>query len=206
MPTFQRADKSVSDMAKSLIAEFKSHEALHTRDVRVDYMFAFPDRDEEGQAINDALKHQGVKALGLCRKVSLKDRAKGMGDAEIVLDGDWWQGATTEEARALLDHELHHIAVSQDNDDLGRPKLKLRKHDHQFGWFKIIAMRHGQASQECQQAKAMMDNAGQLYWPTLASGLDGATVELVANGKSSGAVPLSRFQRVAQSMNKERAE
>lgn len=95
----------------------------------------------------------------------------GRGDAEISLDGDWWRTASEEERRALLDHELHHIApeLNQNSqpitDDIGRPKIHMRKHDFQFGWFTIIAERHGLASAECIQAKGMMDAAGQYYWP-----------------------------------------
>lgn len=39
-------------------------------------------------------KHHGVKAAGLCRIVNLKDRVKGLGDVEILIDGDWWELAS----------------------------------------------------------------------------------------------------------------
>lgn len=172
MPTFERCPPAVNELANAILCSFPSHRPLLDSKVKVDYVFAFPDTDDDGRVLNDALKHNGVKALGICRKIPLKDRAMGRGDAEISLDGEWWKTASEEEQRALLDHELHHIEVKVDNrgpvrDDLGRPVLKLRKHDFQFGWFTVIAHRHGEASQERQMAKVILDEAGQYYWPTL---------------------------------------
>lgn len=191
MPTFERCDESVNDMAKSLIKEFETHHPLNARGVRIDFVFARADKDEDtGKPLNDAIKKGGIKVLGLCRKIPLKDRALGRGDAEITLDGDWWEAASTADARALLDHEMHHIRVMEDNDDLGRPILKLRKHDFEFGWFNIIAQRHGLASQECQLAKSIMDKAGQLYWPGI------ATTEATEDQKLRQSV--SRFTQIAK--------
>lgn len=157
-------------MAAGILCEFESHQPLLNSKVSVDYVFAFPDRDENGTAIGNAITKGGQKCLGLCRKIPLKDRAMGRADAEITLDGDWWAGAKPQEARALLDHELHHIAIKIDKrgvvrDDLQRPVLQMRKHDYEFGWFKVIAERHGLYSQERIQAKLMADEAGQYFWP-----------------------------------------
>lgn len=169
MSTFKKANKATLDLALQILCDFESHKPLLDRKVRVDLVMAYGERDpESGKLMSDAIKHHGVRALGVCKKISLKDRCKGMGDAEVLLDGDWWdEDATEKQKRALLDHELHHILVLDDNDDLGRPVIKLRKHDFQFGWFKIIADRHGEHSQERLQAKQILDNAGQFFWPDL---------------------------------------
>jgi hypothetical protein len=95
----------------------------------------------------------------------------GRGDAEICLDYDWWQTASDEEQRSLLDHELHHIQVKIDKrglvlDDIGRPVLKLRFHDVQIGWFKITAARNP-LGVERLQAKALLLDGGQYFWPEL---------------------------------------
>lgn len=178
MPKFNRPQdlsaefSNVSEMAERLIERYETHGTLTDNHVRIDYLFAFAEVDETtGEIIGDALKCHGVKALGIARKLGLKDRAKGMGDAEICLDGDWWANADEKEREALLDHELHHICATDKRDNLGRPVIKLRKHDFQFGWFSLIAQRHGQHSQERQQAKAMMDVAGQFYWPGISAAL-----------------------------------
>ena len=96
----------------------------------------------------------------------------GRGDAEIALDYYWWtQAASEEQQRALLDHELHHIAVvmmkhsdTAQREEDGRPKLRLRKHDFEWGWFNVIAHRHGEHSQERIQAKEIVERAGQFYF------------------------------------------
>jgi Putative phage metallopeptidase len=174
MPTFQRCEKFVDNMARAIINKHASHAPLKVHEVRIDFVFAFCDRDEKTNVpLNDALKKNGVKALGIARKLPLKDRALDRGDAEIALDGDWWKEATEAQQVALLDHELHHLAAKMDKhgniqfDDLGRPLLRLRHHDYEFGWFNIVAERNREASQERIQAKAIMDNSGQLYWPAV---------------------------------------
>lgn len=53
-------------------------------------------------------------------------------------------------------------------DDLRRPKIKIRKHDVEVGWFNIVAGRHGNFSIERIQSKMVMDQLGQYYWPELA--------------------------------------
>ena len=52
-------------------------------------------------------------------------------------------------------------------DDIDRPLLRIRKHDHQFGWFDAVARRHGKHSIEVQQAHQLtaMDELRQLYLP-----------------------------------------
>lgn len=170
MPTYKRADKSVEDLAQAILLEFESHGPLLDARVKIDFLFAFADLDKHGMPRNNALVHNGVKALGLARKLPLKQRAMGRGDVEVSLDGDWWKEASEAEQKALLDHELHHFCVMVDSrgimrDDLNRPRIQLRKHDFEFGWFSIIAERHGDASQERKVAQAIMDRAGQYFWP-----------------------------------------
>lgn len=175
MPTFQRCPKEVNELALQILCEFETHKPLLDARVTIDFVFAFADIDEQTQEpIGNALSKNGVKALGLCRKIALKDRAMGRADAEISLDGQWWEQASDAERRALLDHELHHIATKTDKrglvkDDLGRPVIQLRKHDYEFGWFKCVAARHGRASIERQQAAEMMCDAGQYFWPEIST-------------------------------------
>lgn len=196
MPTFARADKSVEQLAKELLEKYDSHKPLLNLEAKIDFVFAFADVDDNGRQLNDALTKNGIKALGIARKISLKDRALGRGDAEIALDGDWWQKASGDEQAALLDHELHHVSIKTDKvgnpqfDDLGRPQIKLRKHDVEVGWFRCIAERHGAASMEQIQAKKIMDNVGQWFWPGIAP-----TVELIHDGKSTGPMPIGTFAK-----------
>lgn len=196
MPTFQKANKDVAQLAADLIAQYDTHKPLAELKVKIDIVMAFADEDDRGNLLNDALTAHGVRALGITRKVGLKHRALGHGDAEIALDGNYWAQASAEEQAALLDHELHHISVQCDKngnpqfDDLRRPKIVLRKHDVQVGWFKVIAERHGAASIERLQAKAIMDGQGQFYWPGIAP-----TMELITNGKSTGPMPMDTLTK-----------
>lgn len=184
MPTFKRCDASVQEMADALIAEFETHKPLADYKVKIDFLFAWPDYDETtGEPINDALKKNGVKALGVTRKINLADRAKGNGDAEIKLDGPHWDESDERNRRALLDHELYHIVATEKKDDIGRPIIKLRKHDVDVGWFAIIAKRHGIASIERQQAAQIMEQAGQYFWPELIQATDGRFGKLEARTK-----------------------
>lgn len=198
MPTYQKCDLSINRLAEELIEKYPTNQPLGKIGVKIDFVFAFGDVNDDGEQINDAITKNGVRALGVTRIIPLKDRAMGRGDVEILLDGDNWKTATEEEQAALLDHELHHVSVKADAhgnvqyDDLGRPQIKLRKHDIEVGWFSVIADRHGIASMERAQAKKIMDNQGQYFWPDLAP-----TVELITNGASTGPIPIGAFAKAA---------
>jgi hypothetical protein len=172
MPTlYQKASDAIYEQAQGVIN--KHHDRLLKADVKIDFLMAFASQDDNGYPTGPAITHQGYRAAGLCRILSLKDRAMGRGDAEIILDGDRWESWDVERQNALLDHELTHLSlvVNQmdvlQRDDLDRPKLRLRKHDFQTGDFIEVAKRHGMHSFECEHAKRVMDEAGQFFWPYL---------------------------------------
>lgn len=180
MPTYEPADNTVYELATDILNRYESHSPLVKSGVKFDLVFAHPSVDENGEPTGDAIKKHGVKALGLCRIINLKDRTMGRGDVEILLDHDWWNNeASAQQQVALLDHELHHAEVKMKDgqpkrDNLGRPLIKLRKHDVEIGWFDIIALRHGKHSQERIQAKKLSDEVGQLYWPDLCGTIEQA--------------------------------
>jgi hypothetical protein len=178
MPTYEKCSthedgEGLLKIARTLLNAVPEHQLIERHKVKVDYLFAFADTDEDGQPINNALNKNGIRALGLCRKIGLKDRAKGMGDVEILIDHDHWKTIPEAEQRALLDHEMTHIQVCVNQRDepkldaIGRPKIKIRKHDVEVGWFASVAQRHGAASIEQIQAKQILDKAGQYFWPEL---------------------------------------
>ncbi len=185
MATYQKAPKTVGDLALKILKQFETHKPVLDAGVTIDFIFAYGKQDDNGDLVGDAIRHGGVKALGLCRILSLKDRAAGRMDAEILIDGDWWGMAREDAKKALLDHELHHIGVKTNKqevpitDDLSRPKLFMRKHDFQYGWFSIIAERHGKNSQECQQAKHIMDMDGQLFWPGITDEVKSKSIDKI---------------------------
>jgi hypothetical protein len=183
MPTYtlcKNIDDAVEKMAARILRQFDSHKPILDAKVRIDFVFAYPDLDENAMPVNDAIKRHGVKALGLCKVIPCDRRAKGEADAEIKLDGKHWESVDVPEQEALLDHELNYISVCEEGKDVtgrtvfkqdsnGRPKLRMRKHDVEVGWFGIIASRHGAHSQERIQAASIMENHGQLYWPAIAA-------------------------------------
>jgi len=187
MSTYQKAPSEVKELAEDVMKEFPSYKDLLEAKVKIDFLFAFADVGEDGEPTGDAITKHGIRALGVCRKIGIKDRVMGRGDVEILLDGDWWESATNGRRRALLDHEMHHILISTDSDgevirdDLKRPKIKMRKHDVEVGWFALVAGRHGSNSLELEQAKAVMDSYGQLFWPTI----DAQEPLQLANGPES---------------------
>lgn len=134
--------------------------------VTVTALFAF-----DTESTLPVLKHQGYPAGAVVRITPVKDRALGMADATIVIDRAGWLALSGRQRDALIDHELTHLARKIDKetgevvfDVLERPKLQMRKHDHQFGWFDEVAQRHGQASAEVRQARRLMESSGQLYF------------------------------------------
>jgi len=174
MPTYERCGQAVRDLANQILCEYETHKPLLDARVWIDLVFARTAEDSSGIPIGNAITRQGVKAIGRARKLPPQQRLMGRGDAEILLDWHWWHHLNEpDEQKALLDHELHHIKVQLNRNGVakldwaGRPKLVLRHHDFDFGWFTAIAQRHGGASVEVKQAKGILDSCGQFYWPNL---------------------------------------
>lgn len=145
--TYAEVDEATRDLVHEVMEAH--HEPLCVEGVKLDLVFAYAPVDEEtGIKVGDALKHRGVRALAIARVVKLKDRAKGMGDGEIEIDGDDWQEYSRAERIALIDHELHHFVLDRDRkdevkrDDLGRPRLKIRQHDFDIGGFYEVVARN----------------------------------------------------------------
>lgn len=163
---YSPADGEVEARGNTMLKLY--HEELGAVGLKIDYIFIRSDKEGE-----HALKHQGYNAAAVVRIINQKDRTMGRGDAEIVIEYDDWAGMDDDQRDALLDHELFHLRLAKDaeggikRDDLNRPLLKMRKHDHQFGWFVDVAVRHGRAAMEVRQAKRMFDDYGQAYWPQL---------------------------------------
>lgn len=169
MPTiYERADVDIVNLVKGTMKKY--HDALVKAEVKVCVMLATAAKDESGEVICPALKLHGVEAAAIATIIPYKQRAAGREDCEITIDADKWKRSTNDEREALIDHELMHFEIAIDDegniksDDMGRPKIKTRHHDHDFGWFNSIAKRHGDASYEVKQAKAFADKEGQTYF------------------------------------------
>jgi hypothetical protein len=162
MKTYSQAPDAAQCIEKIRAAH---HEDLEG--VTVAALFVF-DTDESSKSM---LKHQGYPAGAVVRITPIKDLATGVADATIVVDRAYWLALSQRQRNALIDHELTHLARKVDKetgemmvDAVERPKLIMRRHDHQFGWFDEIAKRHGAASTEVSQARRLVESSGQLYF------------------------------------------
>ena len=167
MPVYERATKDTARQVNAVLKRY--HGPLSDAGLTVDILMAAAKTDKNGDPVGPAVTHGGYPCLAKIKIVGLKDRAKGQADAELILDGDRWVELDTEEQVAVIDHELTHLELSiGDNgirvDDIGRPKLRIRKHDHQFGWFDEVARRHGRDSIEVQQYEHFTEVGYRQLW------------------------------------------
>lgn len=154
MPTYEAAPAEAVRRIEALVEKY--HGPLRDAGVAIDCLFAFPTVNANGDDVGNAVSHGGYRCAAKVRVIGLKDRSKGMGDAEIVVDGRQWDEWDDGERDAVLDHELEHLELVRKKgavatDDGGRPRLRCIKHDHQHGWFDAIVRRHGTKSLEWQQ-------------------------------------------------------
>jgi hypothetical protein len=162
MKSYDPAPAEVYSQLASVIERW--HPDLKVSQARIDLLFVYAD---EGEV---PLKLHGWPCQAVVRIIGDKDRVAGRGDAEIVIDKGNYSGLSDAEKDALLDHELYHLKVKKDRhgiiqvDDHRRPKLKMRPHDVEVGWFDEIAQRHGEASAEIRSARALLHSRGQLYF------------------------------------------
>jgi hypothetical protein len=160
--TYDAAPEDVHARVRRVIQQF--HPDLKTSEARIDLIYVYADEDQP------ALMCHGYPADAVIRITSAKERAIGRGDAEIVIDRDTYKELSAKEQDALIDHELYHLKVKKDRhgiiqvDDHRRPKLNMRRHDREYGWFDEIARRHGEASGEIRQARKLLTQEGQLYF------------------------------------------
>lgn len=147
------------------------HGRLADVELVIDVLEARPKTDEAGEPVGDALKLHGYPCYATIKIRGPKDRGAGLGDALLTIDAYRWPELSDATKTALIDHELTHLELCVDDegrvkrDDYDRPRLRLRLHDQQFGWFDEVANRHDAASIEVQQLRAFCDHSGQYYLP-----------------------------------------
>lgn len=155
MSRYEKAPAEVIQIVERMTERY--HPTLRDAGASIVCLMAFPTEDKNGDSTGPALTHQGYPAQAVVKIIGLKERTDGRADAEICIDGENWPTLSDAQKDALIDHELEHLEPKYDKhgllvrDDLNRPKLKIRKHDHQFGWFDAIVRRHGRAALEFLQ-------------------------------------------------------
>lgn len=172
MPTEYRLARGeqVNDQVLELLN--LHHKEILDCKASIDILFATGEYDEETGLYMPPLKLHGVTCAAIARIIPTKDRAAGRADLEITIDAIQYGHMEERQQLALLDHELTHFQTMLDRksgevkrDNIGRPRFKMRQHDHEVGWFVSVAERWKEDSQEVKQAKSMMDDCGQAYWP-----------------------------------------
>ncbi len=154
MSWYSIANEEVNLTIQKVMKE--NHGDLHAAGVTITALIA---RSEEGPAI----KVRGSEAAGCIRITKLAERTLGLGDALMTLDGERMDAWTSKRLQAVIDHELRHLMLAKNKktgqiqlDDEGRPKLRIRPHDFEFGWFARTAELYGEESYEVSQAREIV--------------------------------------------------
>ena len=172
--SYRNAPIDVLDVLSEVLCKHDDYQPILAAKVTFDVLMAYAPLDATGAPTGPAIKHNGIAAVALASKTSLIERVSGCADCRILIDAAWWtrEGRTHEQRMALLDHELYHFEVVLDKDALvrdsaKRPKIDIRKHDVEFGWFRQVARRNGANSIECTQASELLENDCQTFWPEI---------------------------------------
>lgn len=171
MPIYKKVPKTIDTQIAGLMKKY--HGPLVEAKVTIDALFAEANAAGAGTIAPDAhpVRHHGRPVMASIKVNSYKLRFQGHADAEITIDEDAWDKLSDAEQDALLDHELQHLELKTDKDggvmrdDLDRPRILMRKHDHEFGWFDACARRHGTASLEVKELEAFLVKRKQLWIP-----------------------------------------
>lgn len=162
---YSAAPSGVAERVAHLVKLF--HSDLHDAGLKFD-LISVADDDPECDA---PLKLHGYPCAAVVKAVDVKGRAMGRGDVEIVIDEARYIALPDAQKDALLDHEIEHIELQINPkkkrvklDCNGRPMVKMRLHDVNFGWFTSIAERHGAASMECKQASDLYIGGRQTFF------------------------------------------
>jgi hypothetical protein len=168
MPIYEAAPGEVRVVCDQMLEKY--HGELHDAEVTIDLLFASPKADDgDINPESHAIKHHGYPAMAVVKVNAYKLRVQSHADAEMIIDKQRWEELSDEQREALIDHELEHLELKTDKDgnllrdDLDRPKLRTRLHDHQYGWFNSVARRHGKASLEVQQFNHLLEQQKQMW-------------------------------------------
>lgn len=174
------AFREAGDDVVTLVAEImrECHPELVAEGVTVDVLEAYtpPKELEPGRRKREGppkpprppLWKDGLPCLALAKINSHEVRVEGGRDCCIKIDAEEWKRLPDGRRRALIDHELRHFMVVCDGDGntkfdaQGRPKMRLRPHDHQIGVFLDVIDRHGWQATEALSLRDAVRQVKQL--------------------------------------------
>ena len=132
--------------------------------------------NEAGQMKMPKPNKHGQTVLGRAKCFPAADRAVGAPDFSITLLLNWWELATDEQRRALVDHELCHCGL----DDTGEYEKPMSV-PHEFEGFHAELARHGPWDHNLQR----VDKQLKLWDEGRAEAQDGITsVSFSVNGQA----------------------
>lgn len=163
--TYTQASPQIHEQAREIMR--KHHMMLEAASPT--FLVLFVDAGVDALGIpKPAIKQNGYPCAGMVKLTGTADRACGKPDFVIHLDAPQWQRLDEEGRTSLLDHEITHVEPDlteegeyQNHED-NRPKLKMRRHDHEIGIFHDVIARHGAAAVDSLQVMAVYkSDAGQ---------------------------------------------
>jgi hypothetical protein len=147
MATFIQSDEELQKLVTDVMEQF--HPTLKDVGTTVSVVVAAAEVDDEGEQKGPAVTQFGFGAPALIRVVPSRLRVQGLGDVEMVINGDLWDSVTKEQQVALIDNELTKLELRRDanghvkRDDYNRPCFKIRKPDWIVYGFDEVIKRHG---------------------------------------------------------------
>lgn len=168
--TYMKVDAGMSSKVAAVMQQY--HSPLVDAGLSVDTLFAFAARNKDGEQTGPAIAVRGHPVKAKIKVTPLKDRAKGDGDVELILDGDNWNNIPDADQVAILDQQFTslELVLEEDEesasakvarDDLGRPKLRKRVSDFAAEGYWECAERHKGASQEVQFIRSVGNEAAK---------------------------------------------
>lgn len=157
--TYSKPDKEMEKLLAYTIGQW--HKRLTEAEVTITLLAAYGPVNDDGETVGPAIKHHGVPALGVVKITNLKYRVAGLGDAEIVIDGDAWAEMTKRERIALLDHELTHIEIVHESVFRKKAPDKPLKVEISANGIKTTTLKVADEGDELPQSKPILDDAGR---------------------------------------------
>jgi len=182
---YEDCEDDVSEIVEALFETSQGH--IADTKPKIGYYFLDYDEDtktraeEKHRELPPVLKLHGIACAATIKINSYKDRVQGKPDVTVTISKPAWDEFDDGQRAALLDHELTHLIVRGERDDLGRPMFKMRPHDYDLSIFGEVVRRHGKAALEVkmtvnfltsEDGQMIMDFGGLKALPAAAKASD----------------------------------
>lgn len=166
--TYETADQKIFALVEKVRDEKFEQLAAEGLTIHVtwaDRMF----KDENGdEGPIEAIYESGHAVMAAIKKTSLRERAKGISDAELTLCRYSWGKLIPAKQEALIHQQLSRIELLRDKDaqvkrdDLDRPKVKILPYDFIVKGMLKSHEEYQEASIETLTVRLFIERTGQL--------------------------------------------